>query len=367
MPRLKPVALASLLAVAWSMATAASADPVNRVILRVNNRIATYFEYQEKLAQRREMIDRAEKGDPATRQRAWQEAPKAVLFEIFENMLLQSRADQLRIRVSKDELETMVANIREANKLASNDELRQAVEQSGMTWEQFQDQLNDQARYRELIGREVQSRIKLEEDDLRILYRDQPDEFRLPEERKLREIVVLDTSALTTEARQQLAEQIRARIDRGEDPAAIAAETSSDGRTSGLVDLDWIAKGDLDPALEQAIADIPAGKASPPALGRGGLHVIQVIERKGERLRPFDEVKDEISQREQARLYRREYPKYMKELEKASYIVENLPPETAGYRKTESIDDPSDPLNIFKEKPTEAAAGQGSLPPPSSN
>ncbi len=353
MPRLEALLLTVGLAGAMAVGFGhnANAEPINRIILRVNNRIATQQEYQTKLAQRRLTIERTEGGTPEARQQAWAEAPQAVLYEIFEDMLLQSRADQLRIRVSRDEVDSLVANIREANKMASNDELRRAVEQSGMNWDQFVAQLSDQARYRELIGREVQSRIRLEEDDLRILYRDQPEEFRLPEERKLREIVVLDTSALSVEERLKLAEDIRRRIDQGEDPAAIAAETSADGRTSGLVDLDWIPKGDLDPALEQAINEVAAGKASAPTPGRGGFHVIQVVERKPERLRPFDEVKEEISQREQQRLYRREYPKYIKELEQASYIVENLPPEAVGYRKAEPLEDPSDPLNIFKEKP----------------
>lgn len=361
-PLRRGLAFALALALSFAVSGPAAAEPVNHVVLRVNNRIATHFEYQHKLAQRRQLIERSENVDAAARQKAWQEAPKAVLYEIFEDLLLQSRADLLRIRVSREELDGMVANIREANKLATDEELRRAVEQSGMSWDQFLTQLGDQARYRELIGREVQGRIKLEEDDLRILYRDQPEQFRLPEERKLREIVVLDSSPLSPEARQELAEEIRARIDQGEDPAAVAAETSADGRTGGLVDLDWIAKGDLDAALEQAVAEIPAGKAAPPVAGRGGLHVIQVVERKNERLRPFEDVKDEIAEREHARLYRREYPKYLQELEQASYIVENIPPDAVGYRKAEALDDPADPLDIFKQKPGASEPGPGPAP-----
>lgn len=339
----------ALLALALTPLGPAAAEPLNRVVLQVNGRIATLREYEEKLALRRQAVERSDLAGEE-RQRALAQAPQEVMRDIFEDMLLLSRADQLNIRVSRQELEGLVAEVREANKFADDTELRRAIEQSGGTWETFREQLSASARYRELVGREVQSRIALEEDDLRMYYRDHPEMFRVPEERKLREVVVLDASPLSADARLSLATEIGSRADAGDALEEIVADTAKQGTTSGVIDLDWVPQGDLDPTLEQAISGLAVGKSSAPVAARGGLHVIQLVERKEARMRAFEEVKGEIEQRERERLFSKELPKYMAELEQESYIVENPPPEAIGYRKADATLDPTDPLNVFRRE-----------------
>lgn len=344
----------TLLALALAPLGPAAAEPLNRVVLQVNGRIATLREYQEKLALRRQAVERSDLAGEE-RQRALAQAPQEVMRDIFEDMLLLSRADQLNIRVSRQELEGLIAEVREANKFADDAELRRAIEQSGGTWETFREQLSASARYRELVGREVQSRIALEEDDLRMYYRDHPELFRVPEERKLREVVVLDTSPLSADARLSLATEIGSRADAGDALEEIVADTAKQGTTSGVIDLDWVPEGDLDPTLEQAISGLAVGKSSAPVAARGGLHVIQLVDRKEARMRAFEEVKGEIEQRERERLFGKELPKYMAELEQESYIVENPPPEAIGYRKADATLDPTDPLNVFRRGPQDEA------------
>lgn len=351
-PRALAAALCLLAAAALASASPAAAEALNRIVLQVNGRIATLHEYEQKLALRREAMERSDLED-GERQRALELAPQEVMRDIYQDLLLLSRADQLDIRVSREELERLIAEVREANKFADDAELRRAIEQSGSSWETFREQLSASARYRELVGREVQGRISLEEDDLRMFYRDNPELFRVPEERQLKEVVVFDTSALSADARLRLAEDIHRRIDAGEDPAAIVTETSAAGTTSGVIDLDWVPQGDLDPALEQAVTGLAVGRSSAPVTARGGLHVIQLVDRHEARIRPFEDVKGAIDQRERERLFAKELPKYMAELEQASYVVENPPPEAVGFRKADSTVDPTDPLNVFRRKPSD--------------
>lgn len=347
--RLLAAALCLLPLASLAAGAPAAAEPLNRIVLQVNGRIATLREYESKLAQRRQALERSEL-DGAKRQQALEQAPKEVMRDMFEDLLLQSRADQLNIRVTRQELEGLIAEVREANRFADDSELRHAIEQSGGSWEEFRDQLSASARYRELVGREVQGRIGLEEDDLRMYYRDNPELFRVGEERKLHEIVVLDTSPLSPDARLTLATEIRSRADAGDDLAEIAAGTSAQGTTSGVIDLDWVPEGDLDPALEEAVTGLAVGKASAPVEARGGLHVLQLVDRHEAHIRPFDEVKGEIEQRERERLFAKEFPKYMAELEQKSYVIENPPPDAIGFRNADATVDPTDPLNAFRRK-----------------
>ena len=348
----------SLLLALAAAAVPALAEPapltVNRIVLQVNDRIATLSDYEEKLAARRTAISQAQNVEEEDRRRAFEQAPRDVARSLFEDMLMLSRADQLRIRAEKSEIDGMLAQIRESNGLASDGDFERALAQSGLTERGLREQLGNQSRMREVVGREVYAKIKLEEDDLRIFYRDHPELFRVPEERRLVEVVVLDSSPLSAEERQRLAEEISRRANAGEELAAIVAETAKNGQTTGVVDLDWIKKGDLDQALEAAVNPLAPGGASQPVPARGGLHVLQLVSKIEERIKPFDEVKGDIDARERERLIGKEFPKYMQELEARSYIVDNLPPEAAGFRKGGTTIDPTDPLNAFRSPAEEA-------------
>jgi hypothetical protein len=72
---------------------------------------------------------------------------------------------------------------------------------------------------------------------------------------------------------------------------------------------------------------------SVPVEGRGGLHVVQVIERRPSRIPEFAEVADQIRESESNRVYNEEITKYMAELEKKSLIVANPPAEAADFRR----------------------------------
>lgn len=352
--RLAPILAGLLLSALGGGRAAAEAAPatVNRIVLQVNDKIATLRDYEEKLAARRTAISQAQGIDEADRRRAFEGAPRDVAKSLFEDMLMLSRADQLRIRAERSEIDAMLAQIREANNLASDEEFKRALEQAGLTERALREQLSNQSRMREVVGREVYAKIKLEEDDLRIFYRDHPELFQVPEERRLREVVVLDTSPLSAEARAHLAEEIARRANAGEELEAIVAEAQKNGQTTGVVDLDWIKKGDLDPALEAAVDPLTTGGASQPVPARGGLHVLQLVSKIEGRVRAFDEVKGEIDNRERERLISKEFPKYLAELEGRSYIIDHLPPEAAGFRKGGVAIDPSDPLNAFRKPAT---------------
>jgi hypothetical protein len=189
-------------------------------------------------------------------------------------------------------------------------------------------------RAREVMGREVQSRIKLDEDDLRRIYQRDREQFKQPEQVQLREVVVLDEGGLpTAEERQALAARIRQAVAAGKSLADAVAEPSGKGQTSGVIEVGWVTPGDLDPSLEAAVWKLAPGAVSAPVAGRGGLHVMQVVDRKEARIPPFSEVQEQIRAREQRLKMQDEIGRYMAELEKKSLIVTEPPPDAVNFRR----------------------------------
>jgi parvulin-like peptidyl-prolyl isomerase len=367
--RLVSLSLLLALSLAPAMVPALSAEVLNRVVLRVNDQISTLYDYQlhrEELV--RDIVRREQDGDE--RQRLLSQAGEVAYADLFRELLLQSRADQLGVEVTDAQVDAAMNQLKQSYNLKSDEEFKAALAQSGMTEAQLRAQLRGQLRVQEVRGREVQSRVKVDEEDQRRYYRKNLEQFRQPEQVQLREVVVLDEGGLpTAEERQRAAAEIRAKVQSGGSLADAVADTSKKGVTSAAIDLGWVSPGDLDKNLESAVWKLPKGSLSEPVQARGGLHLVQVLDRRESRIPPFSEVQQVIQSREQERVFRQEITKYMVELEKKSLIVANPPAEAANYRRqlvadTADLNDQGGSLNVPAAPPATGPAA-GTTPPSS--
>lgn len=309
------------------------ATDANRVLLRVNDRIATLYDYELRRDERLRAIQQADL-DPARRADLVANVGAEVLSNILEELLVLSRADQIGFVPTEGEIDLAVARAKESFGIQTDAQFEQALASSGMTIDQFKTQVETNLRVSQVMGREVQQRISLSEEDLRRYYYENPQKFTTPERLRLQEIVVLDTSALSAEGRAELAAELRREMESG---ASLSELARDDATTSGMVELGWIEKGDLDPALEQAVWDLAVDGVSSPVEGRGGLHLLQVLEREQASLLAFSDVADDIERLERERLLMQEYDGYLQELRDAAYIrISQLPEDAKGFNVQES-------------------------------
>lgn len=334
---------AGVLAMLFALsARPAAAEAVGKIVLRINDRIATLRDYEIGREDLRREIGRRNL-DPAEREQALASAGEVVFKNLYEDLLLQSRADQLNITASESEVEASVQQMRESFNIATDEQFRAALAQSGMTEKELRDNLKKNLRVRELVGREVQSKIKLEEDDLRRYYQKNVDLFRVPEQVHLREAVILSEKTPSAAERIRIASEIRAALSAGKTLEEAAKPFGDQGLASAVVDLGWLSQPDLDPGIVQAAWTLAAGASSEPTEGRGGTHLLQMVERRPSYVRPFSEVQTEIEARERNRLFRDRFAQYEQELERDSLIVARPPDEAANFRRLIGAP-PEDPL-----------------------
>jgi peptidyl-prolyl cis-trans isomerase SurA len=309
------------------------ADTLNKVVLRINDQIATLYDYQQRRQDFLRDLNRREM-DPEERARAVGQAPEIVFKDMFQDLLLESRAHQLAVEVTDPQINAAVMQMRQNFGIKTDEEFQAALAQSGMTEAQLREQIRGQLRARDVMDKEVRSRVKVDEEDLRRYYRKNQEQFRLPEQYHLREVVVLDEGGLPSpEERRAVANQIRQAVAAGKPLAEAAADYQKRGVTSAEIDLGWVSPGDLDPALQTAAWKLKPGEVSDPVAGRGGLHLLFAAEHRESRIPPFSEVSSVIQNREQERVYNQEVAKYMVELEEKSLVVVDPPAEAAGFRR----------------------------------
>ena len=335
------------------------------VVLRVNDRISTTWDYQSRRAEKIQMIQAAESLPQERKQRMLANVGVSTMDDMFEEMLMLSRADQIGIRVTEADLDRGVAATRENNGIETDEQFAQALQSSGMTMEKFRQNLSRTMLVQKLMGEEVHPRITLEEEDLRRYYQNHTDKFQEPERLRLDEVVVLSSSGLPEDELTKVAEDIRQKVDAGGSLSEVVEALAADGVTSNAVELGWVEIGDLDPELEQAVWSLQAGEVSAPVAGRGGLHVLVVAEREEARLLSFAEVEQQIRATEGERLLGSEMQRYLEELETAAYVVVNPPPDAVGFRASLQMTSDTDDLEQALTAPliTEMAV---EIPPPDS-
>ncbi len=325
-----PTAALLLWTAAGLLPLAAATD---QIVLRVNERIVTSRDYERRLAARVDTIRRSDRLSAEQRQELIASAGEMTLTELFEELLVLSRADQLGITVTAEDLARAVARAKSASGIQTDEQFEAALAESGMTRDDFERQVRTNLLVQEVMRREVQPRVAVNEEDLRRYYQSNAAEFRIPERLQLREVVVLESSGLSLVERAQLAQDLRSQILAGASLAVVVAPFAGEGVTSSVLDLGWVEPGDLDPDLEEAVWGLEAGAVSEPVLGRGGLHLVEVTDRTAERQPPFSEVEGEIRQRLQNQRFQEQVQRYMEELQASSYVVAQPPPEAAGFRE----------------------------------
>lgn len=357
---------ALVLALVLLGAHGAPAEVLNRIVLRVNDRIATLQDYETRRAQL--MGELMQQKLPADEQRKqMEELGERVYRDLFEDLLLQSRADQLDIRITDEQVSKVVEQIRQDMGIPDEATLVQALQQTGFTLEEFKENWRQNLRMREVITREVELPIEdeLEEDDLRRYYRAHPDRFMTPLQVQVKEVVVLEDGPLNAEERQALAESIREEIEAGRSLEEVVQPHAEKGETSNVIDLGWVEPGELSADLEAAVHDLPVGSCSQPLEARGGLHVMEVLDRKEPKLQRFEEVVDQIRFLERRRLSQERIPAYMEDLEKSSYIKLDPPPDAQGFRTAQGrvLEDLEEvPEGVLAAEAEEGAAGETAEP-----
>ncbi len=327
---------------------ATAGEVVNQVILRVNDRITTLYDYLERRAGLREELLRNPQLSPEDRDRMFAELPKRVMRDIFQELLLQSRADQLELFVTEQEIDEEIQSMMERNKITTKEELNEALQSFGMDMPKFRKQFEVEIRLQKVVGQEVRSQISVEEDELRRVYRANIADFAVAEKRDARELIILEDSALSAEEQRELAAATVGRLRAGESLETIAAELSAAETSSGVVNLGWVTDTDIDPALKDPLWQLKAGEVSEPIEGRGGLHILQLVGIQEATELPFNEVKNRIRYREQNRLFAEKFENYLRELAEEAYIVDHVPPDAAGYR--DAVAAPKrDPFTILGE------------------
>ena len=145
-------------------------------------------------------------------------------------------------------------------------------------------------QYVELNKDDFFDQVEVSDEDLQPLY--QNEIANLAEQRQAAHILIEgDDQAARTKL-----EEIKARVDAGEDFAALAKEFSQDpGSAADGGDLGYAGRGVYDPAFEEALYALQQGQVSEPVQSEFGWHLIKLLGVQAPEVPSFDSLKDKLA------------------------------------------------------------------------
>ena len=145
---------------------------------------------------------------------------------------------------------------------------------------------------------QLRQAMEITDERLRSYYDENTDQYTREEQVRARHILIQTGPDATEEAARGEAEETLARIQAGEDFAALARELSDDpGSAANGGVLRPFGRGEMVPEFEQAAFGATAGELVGPVKSSFGFHIIEVQSKTEGGLQPFEEVQASIRAR----------------------------------------------------------------------
>ena len=143
----------------------------------------------------------------------------------------------------------------------------------------------------------VAATINVTDEQLRAAYSGAQDNFRMPERAHARHILLKTEGKSDAEkkALKAKAEDLIKQLKNGADFADLAKKNSDDGSKDQGGDLGWFVRNQMVPEFDSVAFTLKPKEISGVVTSQFGYHIIQVLEKDPAKLKPFEEVKDELA------------------------------------------------------------------------
>ena len=294
----------------------AAGQVVEEIVAVVNDDVITLSQYKEQYDSTIQQMRAAFQGEEYEKQLAM--LKKEMLNMMITDLLLMQQAKEKNLNVG-EQLKAAVENIKKENNIASDEDMKRALRQQGMDYDQWLRQLEDNMLKQGVIYSEVDRSIVLDDSEIVGYYKLHPQEFTEPEEYKIR-AVYLSTEGEAPAALEEMKNEIGGKVKAGEPFNVLAKEYSDGPAKESEGDLGTFKKGELDKALELAVSKLKTGETSGWVETKNGWYLLKLEEKKDSRLMTFEEVKKNVEERLYTQKKDKKLEEYLKGLREKSYV-----------------------------------------------
>ncbi len=293
-----------------------------RVVAVINDSIVLRSELEARMVP---VVGEAQQiADPKERERRIDKLRSQVLDEMVNEELIVQAAEAAKIDVESTEVQAALDEIKSSNNL-DDAALAQVLAAQGYTLGNYKTDLRRQLLRLRAVNQLVAPKVTVTEEDIKARYDEMQRRsasvsavklshmlFKLPEH---------PTEQQLAEAKERAA-QAMVRVKGGEEFAKVAADVSEDVGTKATGgELGWFQRNSLaNPEWEPIVFAMEKGDIRGPVTGPQGMHVFFVSEVKKSDLKPFPEMKEQLSRELRRHEMDKQTATWIEELRKKAYI-----------------------------------------------
>ncbi len=255
---------------------------------------------------------------------------KEALYKLREDLLIQlvdsKLADQeikrIKISVDEKEIDSVIERMKET-RFFTDEELRAALSQQGLTMEEYRARLKDQLLRARLVTQEVKSKIVITEEDIKSYYDSKPELYGGEKRYHLRNIIMRIPSFASRTQKDEIKNRMQAVMDRlgaGESFESLARSYSEAPLAVEGGDLGFFKLNTLSPQLQEAIKSLKAGEHTSILETDQGFQIFYIQEIETTKGKSLKEVTPEIQDKLYNESVDEKYRTWLDELKKKSHI-----------------------------------------------
>jgi peptidyl-prolyl cis-trans isomerase SurA len=291
-------------------------DIVEAIVAVVNDDIITLSEYKQEYTSRMRMLRAQLQGEELIKQEEFMK--ENLLESLITDLLLLQEARKLGLNVT-EQVKMTIENIKRENNLTSDEQLKRALAQQGITYEDFIKQMEQNMMKQNIIFNKVGSKIVVDDSEIVSYYKVHQEDFIEPIEYTLK-MIYIGGEGKNSEEIELKKEQVDQKLAANEDFGQVAAEFSEGPEKDSQGDLGSYKKGELQKELEQAVEGLEVGAVAPWLDMQGSWVRLKLVGKKDRRLKEFKEVRKEIEGIIFEERQQEELEKYMMDIRSKSYI-----------------------------------------------
>jgi parvulin-like peptidyl-prolyl isomerase len=306
------------------------ADIIEAILVKVNGEIFTKSDLEvRQVAALRQMGQQVDlKTNPSDEQlrRLLEQVTPDLIVSVVDEILVLQRGRELGYKLTDEQFTSYLDNIKKESKIETEEQFQAALKQEGLTLAELRQNIEKTAIVSRVQQNEVIGRIAVSEEESQRYFESHRGEFTTPQAVTLREIFVnvpgdgaTINVGLDEEAREK-ATQIRQRALNGESFEKLASEMSDAPSRANAGLIGPLNLSDLSTDLQKLIGGMKVGDVTTVLRAQRGYQILKLEASTAAETLPFEQAREQISERVYNEKRRAEFEKYLTRLRAEAII-----------------------------------------------
>jgi len=303
----------------WIFASSAPANLVNGIKAVVQDSVITMQEVERLALPAIDVLRKQHRNQPEVFQQRLAETLAESLEQLVEIQLILHDFKAAGYNLPEGIIDEAVEE-RIRTRYGDRSKLIKSLQAQGITFERFRQQIREQFIVEALRGKNISSEVIISPHKIETYYLANKEKFRVPDQVKLRMIVLNRNVAAEEPAPRTLADEILRQIKEGAAFSEMASIYSQGSQRGQGGDWGWVDRGVLRRELAEVAFTLKVGQPSEVIETPEALYLMLVEDKRASDIKPLSEVREEIERtlqtEERARLGRL----YINRLKQKSFV-----------------------------------------------